>query len=67
MRPMKVFKVDARSNPSITLNEILAKPRNNPKWIDTTTENKIFDEIQNNIRYKRDYILTKKKNIYENY
>lgn len=58
---MTVTKVDARRNPSITLNEILSRPLNNPDWIDTKEANRIFDTIQENNFNKRDYITRETK------
>jgi hypothetical protein len=65
MKAMEVIKVDARRNKSITLNEILSKPLNNPAWIDTTESNRIFDEIQENNRSGRDYVKKHHSSLYE--
>lgn len=46
LEPMKVVKVDARRNPSITFNEVMSKPLNNAPWIDTTSANEDFDRVQ---------------------
>ena len=46
MKPMLVYKVDARRNKNITFNEVMQKSLNNPDWIDTTEANRIFNEVQ---------------------